>query len=121
MRRLRDVLAERVEEGSGETVFELGYEDGGEPMRFTRDEWDVAYGRLADVARQDSVAADCEILITKNVGGDKEAVPADAPVAKNKDAWCTGKVLIRRKPPTVEQVIETRIAVVGNGTACRRK
>lgn len=38
-----------------------------------------------------------------------------AAAAKNKRVECTGKVMVRRVPAKVEDVIETRIAVVGNG------
>jgi hypothetical protein len=52
-------------------------------------------------------------LITKNVGGDKEA--ASTATNPSKDKSCSGKVLIRQTPAKIEDVIETRIAVVGNG------
>lgn len=109
LRKLADILAERCAEGSGETVFEIGFEGNNESMKLTREEWDVAYKRLVDAAKQAN--ADCQLLLTKNVGGDVEGQPT---TGKDKD--CSGKVMIRQVPATVENVIETRIAVVGNGT-----
>ncbi|TWU70881.1 hypothetical protein ED733_002567 [Metarhizium rileyi] len=108
--KLRDVIAERIEEGIGETVFELGYENNGDSMNLTRDEWNTAHKRLVDVAK--SAGANCELLLTKNVGGKLEAEStANKP---DKGGGCNGKILIRRIPTNVEDVIETRIAVVGN-------
>jgi GTPase len=76
-------------------------------MNLTRDDWTIALKNLKGAALK--VKADCQILLTKNVGGDAEAESINE---KEKD--CTGKILIRQHPATVEDVIETRIAVVGN-------
>ncbi|KAK1989166.1 elongation factor Tu GTP binding domain-containing protein [Colletotrichum cereale] len=108
LRRLEGVIQERMLEGRGETVFELGFENSGEPMGLSLEQWNAAHARLRDAAKR--VRADCHTLITKNVGGDVEA-----PSAKSgKDSHCSGKIMIRQAPATVEDVIETRIAVVGN-------
>ncbi|KAF5130406.1 GTP-binding protein 1 [Metarhizium anisopliae] len=110
LEKLHDVIAERIEEGMGETVFELGYENNGDSMNLTADDWNTAYKRLAAAAK--AAGADCELLLTKNVGGELEAEStANKP---DKGGGCNGKILIRRVPTNVEDVIETRIAVVGN-------
>ncbi|TVY49050.1 GTP-binding protein [Lachnellula occidentalis] len=106
--KLVDQLESRIAEGHGETVFELGFENNGESMALTKDEWDVAIKRLNEAARK--CRADCQILLTKHVGGDAEAESA----ASEKETDCSGKILIRQHPATVEGAIETRIAVVGN-------
>lgn len=111
--KLRDIIADRIEEGMGETVFELGYESNGESMALSLDEWNSAYKRLADVAK--SAGADCELLLTNNVGGKAEAEGTAKAKKPDKGGGCNGKILIRRVPTNVEDVIETRIAVVGNG------
>ncbi|KAI9158987.1 GTP-binding protein 1 [Paramyrothecium foliicola] len=108
--KLQDVIADRIEEGHGEAVFELGYENSGDSMSLTLDEWNKAYARLEDAAK--AVRSDCDLLLTKNVGGDKEASSTTSNPSKDKS--CSGKILIRRVPPRIEDVIETRIAVVGN-------
>jgi Iap family predicted aminopeptidase len=51
--------------------------------------------------------------LTKNVGGEVEAESTTN--KPDKAGECSGKILIRRVPTNVEDVIETRIAVVGNG------
>ncbi|WDK15019.1 elongation factor Tu GTP binding domain-containing protein [Colletotrichum graminicola] len=77
-------------------------------MGLSLDQWNAAHTRLRDAAKR--IRADCHTLVTKNVGGDVEA-----PSAKTgKDSHCSGKIMIRQAPATVEDVIETRIAVVGN-------
>ena len=104
--KLVGVLEARLEEGHGETVFEVGFENNGDSMALSREEWDTAMSRLILTAGK--VRADCQVLLTTGVGGDMEetSVPADKA--------CSGKVLLRQHPATVEDVIETRIAVVGN-------
>ncbi len=112
--KLVEHIAERLAEGHGEAMFDLGFEDSGESMRLTRAEWDVALARLKEAAKQQR--ADCAVLLTKNVGGDMEAEStALGRDSKDKAKECTGKILVRQAPATVEGVIETRIAVVGNG------
>lgn len=110
LQKLEETVAERIVEGFGEAVFELGSEYNGESMQLTKDEWAVSFNRLEQAAKK--IRADCELLITKNVGGDKEA--ESTAKRPGKDVGCSGKVLIRQLPARVEDVIETRIAVVGN-------
>ena len=109
--QLKNVLSERLEEGFGEAVFELGYENNGDSMKLTLDEWELAQKRLREAAKE--IHAECDILLTKNVGGDKEA-PSNIE-KPGKDRSSSGKMLIRQSPTNIEDVIETRIAVVGNG------
>ncbi|KAA8568889.1 hypothetical protein MFRU_017g00760 [Monilinia fructicola] len=104
---LKNVLEMRLEEGHGETIFEIGFENNGDVMGLKKEEWDVALKRLKEAAAKCN--SDCQVLLTKGVGGEVEGGSGDS---KEKD--CTGKVLIRQHPASVEEVIETRIAVVGN-------
>jgi GTPase len=106
--KLVALLETRIEEGHGETVFEIGFENNGESMSLSKDEWDAAMKRLREAARK--VRSDCQVLLTKNVGGEQEAES----VSNDKVKECSGKILVRQHPATVEDVIETRIAVVGN-------
>jgi len=107
LKKLGEVVAERVEEGHGEAVFDLGFENNGDTLGLSKAEWGLAYDRLARAAKL--AHADCQTLLTRNVG-DEAAVET-----KSKEKDCTGKIMVRRVPATVENVIETRIAVVGNG------
>lgn len=110
LKQLEDVIAGRVEEGFGEAVFEIGFENNGDSMQLSLDEWNRAYKTLEAAARR--IRADCDLLLTKNVGGDKEGDSASEKISKDKS--CSGKILIRQRPTNIEDVIETRIAVVGN-------
>jgi GTPase len=105
---LADHLRARLAEGHGETLFDLGLDDNGDSMGFSKEEWDAALGRLERVC--EDLKADYKILMTRNVGGDVEVGPASA-----KDTGACGKLILRRRPQSVDDVIETRIAVVGNG------
>lgn len=106
--RLVASIETRLLEGNGETVYEVGFENNSDSMKLSKDEWDAAIKRLRNAASK--AHADCQILLTKHVGGEDEAESA----AAEKDEDCSGKILIRQHPKTVEDVIETRIAVVGN-------
>ncbi|EEP80147.1 conserved hypothetical protein [Uncinocarpus reesii 1704] len=107
LQQLATVVKSRVDEGQGETIFDLGQEDNGEWMGFNKEQWDLALRRLQEAAHL--YQADCSVLLTYNVGG-----PAEAETKSDRIKSAYGKVLIRRVAGTVEDVIETRIAVVGN-------
>ena len=108
LQQLSNVLQKRMLEGHGETLFDLGQQDNGESMEFSKEQWDVALDRIRRAAS--ILQADCRVLMTRNVGGAEEVeIPND------KDKNSTGKVMIRQAPETPQDVIETRIAVVGNG------
>lgn len=77
-------------------------------MALTTDEWDAALARLQDVLAK--LKADWKILMTKNVAGSDVEVEQES----KKEKGCVGKIMIRRRPESVDDVIETRIAVVGN-------
>ncbi|KAH8668485.1 GTP-binding protein 1 [Xylariales sp. PMI_506] len=108
--KLVHAIDDRLQEGHGEAVFDVGFENNGDSMRLTRAEWDKALSKLRVAAK--TLRADCDVLLTKNVGGNVEAESIVS--GKDKDKDCSGKVLIRQAPSSAEAVIETRIAVVGN-------
>lgn len=105
---LTGVLNGRLEEGNGEALFDIGLEDNGDSMNFTKEDWEFAYDRIQHVTN--SISADTKLLMTKNVGGDVEVDNLNA-----KEKAVTGKMIVRRRPQSADDVIETRIAVVGNG------
>ena len=104
-----DILSKRLDEGFGEAIFDVGLEDSGESMGFTQSEYDAAFARIQSVAK--SLEADVRILMTRNIPGSKHDIPHTAGVRDNS---CSSKVLIRRSPRSIDNVIETRMAVVGN-------
>ena len=107
LQQLAGLLQARIDEGHGEALFDLGQEDSGESMGFARAQWDLGLSRLKEAAR--SLKSDVRVLLTYNVEG-----PEEAETKNEKDKACRGKLLIRQTPETPEEVIETRIAVVGN-------
>jgi hypothetical protein len=105
---LAEYVTTRLNEGHGEALFDLGLEDNGDSMGFSKEDWDYALERLQKAC--DAANADLRVLMTRNVGGDVEEGAANG-----KEKGACGKLMIRRRPGTVDDVIETRIAVVGNG------
>ena len=108
LQQLSNLLQSRMLEGHGETLFDLGQEDNGESMAFSKEQWDVALDRTRRASGM--LKADCRVLMTRNVGG-----PEEVNAINEKENYAAGKIMIRQTPETVEDVIETRIAVVGNG------
>ena len=105
--QLAGLVQSRIDEGHGEALFDLGQEDNGESMGFSKAQWELALARVTEAAG--TLKADVRIMLTHNVGG-----PEEAETSNPKDKSCHGKLLIRQAPATPEEVIETRIAVVGN-------
>ncbi|KAJ5973489.1 hypothetical protein N7481_010699 [Penicillium waksmanii] len=87
---LASTIQTRVDVGQGETLFDLGLEDGGDSMGFDLPQWETALQRLREAA--ETIPAHCRILLTYNVGGPEESPDA----------------------PNIEEMAEIRIAVVGN-------
>jgi GTPase len=111
--KLKEYVKGRIGEEHGEFLFDLGLEDNGDSMGFGKDEWERGLKRMQSVAND--LGADVKVLITRNVSvasmdNEIEVGPRDA-----KDTACSGKLMVRKRPASVDDVIETRIAVVGNG------
>ncbi|KAJ9309342.1 hypothetical protein DTO217A2_1280 [Paecilomyces variotii] len=104
---LAGIIQSRIDEGHGETLFDLGQEDNGESMGFDITQWNTALARLREAA--ETIPAHCRVLLTYNVGG-----PEETTTKSDKVKGSCGKILIRQVPGSAEEVIETRIAVVGN-------
>jgi GTPase len=104
---LAEHMKGRLAEGHGEALMDIGLEDNGKSMGFSKEEWIFALTRLDAVCEQ--IKADYKILMTRNVGGDVEVGSRDA-----KETGASGKMILRQRPESIDDVIETRIAVVGN-------
>ncbi|KAK1066179.1 hypothetical protein LTR74_007397 [Friedmanniomyces endolithicus] len=107
-RQLQEIIHDRLDEGHGECLFDLGLEDNGDSQLLTQPEWNAARARLQDVLGK--LKADLRTLMTKNVPDSSVDVGNEL----KKERGCMGKFLIRRKPMEMDDTIETRIAVVGN-------
>ncbi|CAG8925505.1 unnamed protein product [Penicillium salamii] len=107
LQMLASTLQTRIDEGHGETLFDLGLEDGGESMGFDLAQWNTALQRLREAA--ETIPAHCRVLLTYNVGG-----PEESPVNAGRVSGAWGKVLVRHHAHNIEDMAELRIAVVGN-------
>jgi GTPase len=105
--QLAALVQTRIDEGHGETLFDLGLEDNGDSMGFSEQQWQYALARITEATR--ILKSDVRVLLTYNVDGPEESATKNA-----KDTSSHSKLLIRQSPSTPEDVIETRIAVVGN-------
>ena len=105
--KLKEIISKRIEDG--ETLFDLGVEDSGETMNLSISEYGMAYTRIARICKD--LDAELRILMTRNVPDSQWDVPHTSGV---RDHSCASKILIRRNPRSIDDVIETRIAVVGN-------
>ncbi|KAG0070225.1 hypothetical protein BGZ89_001136 [Linnemannia elongata] len=129
---LQTLLAARIREGSGETLFEIGVEEDGAPMKLSDAEYETALTTVKTAAA--AVGAEVAIMYEKNAGlsagvsvvpesKDKEdkdttitAEPSIAPTADVTDqsTYKSSYVMIRKTPKSVEELLELRVAVVGN-------
>lgn len=105
---LQEQVQARLTEGHGEALFDVGLEDNGDSMGFSKEDWEFALTRVGTVCEK--LQADYKVLMTRNVGGEVEVGPRD-----KTDTGSSGKLVLRKRPESVNDVIETRIAVVGNG------
>ncbi|KAG0207055.1 hypothetical protein BGX28_001598 [Mortierella sp. GBA30] len=130
---LQTLLATRIREGSGETLFEIGIEEDGAPMNLIEAEYQTALSTVKSAAA--AVGAEVAIMFEKNSGAststtsltdnkDKDhpapvlAEPSTTTVVAASDAdqtlFKTSYVMIRKTPKSVEELLELRVAVVGN-------
>jgi GTPase len=107
MKQLVDYIHARLEEGHGEALLDLGLEDNGDAMGFDKKDWDFALARMIEAAEREK--SDIRVLMTRNVGSDVEVGPVSP-----EETAVSGKIMVRHRPETVNDAIETRIAVVGN-------
>lgn len=104
--KLKELIASRLAEGRGETLFDVGIDNTTEEsMGFTKEEHDYAMKSIKSAAAQ--LKASITVLITHNLGIDGEE-PGD-------DKGASSMLLIRKQPESLEDLLEIRVAVVGNG------
>ncbi|KAG0334267.1 hypothetical protein BG004_000487 [Podila humilis] len=136
---LTTLLTARIREGSGETLFEIGIEEDGAPMHLTVAEYQTALETIRSAAA--AVGAEIAIMHEKNTGTTNTPAPvaaATVPTAEIKgeneskseatvvsvepavtstnegEVSKTAYIMIRNKPKSIEELLELRVAVVGN-------
>ncbi|KAG0309499.1 hypothetical protein BGZ99_000856 [Dissophora globulifera] len=129
MESLQTLLAARIREGSGEALFEIGIEEDGAPMNLTDPEYQTALATVRTAAS--AIGAEVAIMYEKTSGASpaaptsaavegKEKAAATAPTIaepvndNDQTAFKTSYLMIRKKPKSVEELLELRVAVVGN-------
>ncbi|KAI9269249.1 P-loop containing nucleoside triphosphate hydrolase protein [Phascolomyces articulosus] len=100
MLTLEQLISTRLEEGHGETLFEVGLEDDGEKMMLTDEEYKKALSTIGTVVAK----LDSDYSIVEERGKD----PAQ------KQEGTVANLMIRKRLKSVEDLLEIRIAVVGN-------
>ncbi|KAJ2104822.1 hypothetical protein GGF48_006380, partial [Coemansia sp. RSA 921] len=116
---LTDTLARRLTEGHGEVVFEAGV-DNGTSMDLSDDDIKTVTATLTAAADRPLVNAFVQLLYDSGADdtqpeGKKHAraiVEKTKPVSNG--AVRTVSYLVRRRPQRIEDMLEVRVAVVGN-------
>ncbi|KAI9231348.1 MAG: hypothetical protein BYD32DRAFT_467250, partial [Podila humilis] len=109
---LTTLLTARIREGSGETLFEIGIEEDGAPMNLTDAEYQTALATVRSAAA--TVGAEVAIMYEKNSTPTNASGEATVEGPAPEDVFKTAYVMIRNKPKSVEELLELRVAVVGN-------
>lgn len=107
-KQIQTIIEGRILEGHGECLFDVGLEDNGDSQALSEQEWKTAVARLQDVLK--AMQADWRLLMTKNVPDSG----VDVGNENKREPGSVGKFMIRRQPKSIDDTIETRIAVVGN-------
>ncbi|KAF9965898.1 hypothetical protein BGZ70_003852 [Mortierella alpina] len=125
---LQTLLAARIQEGSGETLFEIGVEEDGTPMKMNDTEYQTALSTVRTAAA--AVGAEVAVMFEKSAADstappipdnqDKDAslIPTEPSATPAADAdqalFKSSYVMVRKTPKSVEELLELRVAVVGN-------
>ncbi|KAF9426663.1 hypothetical protein BGZ94_006179 [Podila epigama] len=130
---LTTLLAARIREGSGETLFEIGVEEDGTPMELSEADYQTALSTVRSAAG--AIGAEVAIMYEKSLGSSPTPVvqtdaesptytkteetssvtAPDATVASSDGtSFKSAYVMIRKKPKSAEELLEVRVAVVGN-------
>ncbi|KAL1922924.1 uncharacterized protein VTP21DRAFT_9300 [Calcarisporiella thermophila] len=98
---LRETLDHRIKEGRGECIYEIGLDEGGNPMGFSQDQLVTAISTVRAAAKQAN--AEVALLYEKTI-----------PLQNNPEDEARIAYVNIRAYPKVEELLEIRVAVVGN-------
>lgn len=108
--KLSAILTALMAEGRGECLFDIGSERSGDSMGLTKEEYETALERVKNVAK--GMGAAVTVLLTRGMGDDEAGEKVEE---GKKEEGCGAQVLVRRQPKVIEELLEIRVAVVGNG------
>ncbi|ORY97237.1 P-loop containing nucleoside triphosphate hydrolase protein [Syncephalastrum racemosum] len=98
---LKELIERRITEGHGETLFEIGLEEDGTSMELTEAEFETALKTVSSLTQ--TLGAGHAII-------EKRVVQQKADL----EPGVYAHLMIRRRPASVEDMLEIRVAVVGN-------
>ncbi|KAG1464659.1 hypothetical protein G6F46_000127 [Rhizopus delemar] len=100
---LKQTISARMEQGKGETLFEIGLEEDGTPMNLTTKEYEICIANLTSLTQAlGADLADLDELIQLDIN--------KTPISAQK----VSHLMIRKRPKSVQEALEVRVAVVGN-------
>ncbi|CAO3683405.1 unnamed protein product [Umbelopsis ramanniana] len=118
----KKMIEDRLVEGHGEFMMEIGVEDDGSPMNLSDEDLKYALTNLEKILVE--VDADYAIMDERNISENpfpeiktkyvteekapEEAKKSELPITK------VAHIMIRKKNPTIDSILEIRVAVVGN-------
>ncbi|KAJ1864720.1 hypothetical protein LPJ73_000211 [Coemansia sp. RSA 2703] len=120
---LAKIFGERIVEGQGETIIEIGSADSEFPMDLNDNDVGAITGTLERVVKHASVTAFVSPLYDTHAKTDadgqktthaRDITSATADEAKKESNARSVHYLMRHTPQSVEEMLEVRVAVVGN-------
>lgn len=127
------ILGDRVQEGGGECLFDLGVEDDGTSMHLSKEDYGLALETVRKVA--DRLECDATVLHERNtlalntttssantnasgstasLNSSSTNVSTSPSSSSSSSPECYGYILIRQRAGNVEKMLEIRVACTGN-------
>ncbi|OZJ05298.1 hypothetical protein BZG36_01945 [Bifiguratus adelaidae] len=121
---LQNMLADRIKEGQGEFMMEIGLQDDGSSMGLSREELDQALATIGQVAQkldaaysiiyQKDTPASKSIAAVAGESGKRDSVKTKLNANGHDTTGHVAYIMIRQHPASVDKLLEIRVAVVGN-------
>ncbi|RCH95917.1 hypothetical protein CU098_003127, partial [Rhizopus stolonifer] len=102
---LTQLLSGRIEQGRGETLFEIGTDEDGSSMHLTKEDYATCIKTITQVTEK----LDADFA---NIDDLDELDPTKVKTNKNENV--VAHLMIRKRPKSVQDLLEIRVAVVGN-------
>jgi GTPase len=109
---LEDLLSSKLQSGGGQLVFEIGLEEDGTNMRFSRPDYESALNNLTLAANR--IDCDATVLFERMTPATStnHTSPTSDGISSAPNTFA--HVLIRKRPGKVQDLMEIRICVTGN-------
>ncbi|KAL1925310.1 uncharacterized protein VTP21DRAFT_193 [Calcarisporiella thermophila] len=110
-RIIKNDLDLRINEGQGECLYEIGIENSGASLNLTPQQLELCIGTVREAAKRidAEISVLCEkLILTASINNGEEKN------AQGKSEAKTAHILVRKRPKSMEELLEVRVAVVGN-------